>query len=266
MSSVSIWAVFLGFNLHAFIPEGQPNAGQGVRVEHAAELLEEDSDDLEEGGGNAVFDPNPDPAQFRDEDEGSSDSNDHDFGAGAGAPVRRGHFMVRGHPIPPDLVAQGLLLNRGEFILQGGNRDVADERGSDSASDEEDEEFDIDVWRVVHPTAAEFVGWEAENQARVGDIVLPDRGYGAYHRGPDDEAELDMPDPRQRDTGAVQGDKPTYEEGSEGSEGSGLSALLEALGIEGEDAEEEFLRREIEVQKGAREIGTRGDATPSTMQ
>jgi hypothetical protein len=58
-----------------------------------------------------------------------------------------------------------------------------------------------------------------------------------------------MPDPRQRDTGAVQGDKPTYEEGSEGSEGSGLSALLEELGIEGEDAEEEFLRREIEVQK-----------------
>ena len=157
MFPVAIWAVFLGFNLHAFIPERQPNAGQGVQVEDAARLLEEDSDDSEGSSENVVFDLNPDPAQFPDEDEESSDSDGHDFRAGIGVPVGQGHFMVRGHPIPPNLVAQGLLLDRGEFILQGGDGDAEGERASDSASDEEDEEeFDIEAWRTEHPTAADL--------------------------------------------------------------------------------------------------------------
>ena len=248
------------------MPDGRRRAGQGVPVEQVAELIDDSSDDSEgetdddifesipdseqlpdeppdEGEGGA-FDPDQDPAQFigEDEGEGSSESDGRDFGAGAEAPLGEGHFMIREHPIPLDLIVPGLLVDRGEFILQGSDRGAEDET---VGRDEEDaEEVDIDAGRTAIPTSTDLDAWEAEYQAQGEHPTLPIGEYRAYRRVPADEKELEVPDRRHGYPSAVLDDEPNYEEGSEGSD---LSTLLKELGIEGEDAEEASVQKELEA-------------------
>jgi hypothetical protein len=146
--------VFLGFNIHAFIPLGQEHGGEGIAVERAAEML--DVTDSEDSNSSIGFNPGGGGGGGNGGPESEHSESSHSDGDGGGAPPRRvrrhqGHFIAEGNPVPLGLLVEGPFLDRREFIVQGGAARVEneDEEGN------EEEEFDIDRWLAENPQPLE---------------------------------------------------------------------------------------------------------------